>query len=71
MNILIFDVATDDIVGFATTHEQVEVGGGVAGDAGNNATPILILLACGFIGAGMAVMAFYDRLFARPMMQQH
>jgi hypothetical protein len=29
------------------------------------------LLACGFIGAGMAVMAYYDRFFARPMMQQH
>ena len=54
---------TDDIVGFATSHERVSVGR-------DDATPTLIFLACGCIFAGMVIMVLYARLFARPMMSQ-
>ncbi|KAL7461334.1 hypothetical protein ACHAXS_001752 [Conticribra weissflogii] len=32
-------------------------------------TPMLIFLACGCIGAGMAVIALYSKLFSKPMRQ--
>lgn len=32
-------------------------------------TPMLIFLACGFIGLGMVIMALYGQLFSNPMVQ--
>jgi len=65
------EVAVDAIVGIAAAHEGAATAGGnvVVGEAGGNVTPILIFLACGCIGAGLAVMALYSRLFATPMVQ--
>ena len=63
------EVAADAIVGIAAAHEGAAAVGGniVFGDTGGNVTPVLIFLACGCIGAGLAVMALYSRLFATAM----
>jgi len=53
-------------------NDSLEVGVSIMeGSERNDAevTPMLIFLACGCIGAGMAIMALYSQLFSKPMRQ--
>lgn len=53
-------------------NDSLEVGVSIMeGSEQNDAevTPMLIFLACGCIGAGMAIMALYSQLFSKPMRQ--
>lgn len=46
---------------------QNDGGDVMRGGSDAHVTPMLIFLACAFVGVGMAVMALYARLFTKPM----